>query len=277
MNKIRIILQYFLGIIISLLLTVFILTFIFKKTISQKEFLKNTLEKTNYYETIYKETYEEMRIYMISSGLPEEVLKDIYTKKEIKKDVNTFIDYFYEGKKIELDKTSIKNKLMNNIQTYLSKNYETITHKEELSEFISDIEEIYRNEVCLYHTLDSFIKFFHKGINYINFIIDILFWVISILFILECLLKTKFMGAIISSSGINILLIIFLVYEKVDYKNLLIISEYFSKVIREIFQNIIHISIYTSTICIIIGLLLSFICSFEKKKSKRQQSLINND
>lgn len=266
MNKVKILFQYFLGILLTLLLTLFIIVLIFKGTIFKKDYLKSVLDETNYYETIYEETYEEMRIYMISSGLPAEVLKDIYTKKEIKKDVNTFIDYFYEGKKLNLDKKNVKKRLINNIQDYLNKNNETITHEEELNEFIDDIEEIYVNEVCLYHTFDSFANIFHKTINYIDIIVSVLFWIICVLFIIECLLKTKFIGSIISASGINILLIIFLIYEKIDYKNILIVSEYFSKAIKDIYQNIIHISMYTGIIFVIIGLLLCFVCSFEKRK-----------
>ena len=269
MNKLKIIFQYIFGITLSLCLTLLVLVRILNKTVCKKEYIKSTLNETNYYETINRETLEEMKNYMISSGLPEEVLKDIYTKEEIKKDVNSFIDDYYEGKKHKVDKDRVKLRLTNNIDAYLKENHETVTSNHELNEFIEDITDIYEKEVTLYHFIDNYASVFYKISYYLNVVTTILFFVTIFIFVIECFLKTKFIGSIFISSGLNMLLILYFLSEKIDYKNILVISDYFSKVMKHIFEYILKISLTSSSILIILGLILNFVLSFEKRKLKK--------
>ena len=97
MEKFKIILNYVLGFILSLLVLCIILFGILKCTVFNPNYIKNALNKNNYYETIETNIHESMEAYMMSSGLPNDILNNLYTKKEIKNEVDNFIDNLFNG------------------------------------------------------------------------------------------------------------------------------------------------------------------------------------
>ncbi len=273
-NKLRIIFGYLFSFLSVLLIVCVVLMLIIKFTVFKKGYISNILYKSNYYITLQTNIIEDMEDYMMSSGLPEEILDKIFTEEELKRDVNIFIDNLYLGKKTNLDTNYIRERISQNISDYLKNNNVEVTNDTDLESFKDELIKIYNNQVCLYKTLDGFVGMVKKANNLLNKATIIVSVLLLIVLILTILCKVKYFDSIFISVGIILIFIRFLIYEKIDVENLLIISDNFSKVLKSLLIKIGNIMFNCSIIFIVVGLLLSSIVYFCCKKGNK--SLKNN-
>ena len=269
MNRIKIILGYILGFISASLISVLSLLLIVKFTIYNKDYIKNNLQKNNYYQKVSNEILDNMKNYMMSSGLPETVLDGIYTDVEITKDINKYIDNMYQGRSAKIDLDVVKNRLQANIDKYLNDHKVKITSKEYINSFVNDIGRIYEKEVSLYGYLNGVMSTFKKGENLVNNAILVTSIIVLVLIIILILIKQYLIGSIISASGLILLFIRFLIYDKIDINNILIISSEFSLIIKKICNEILNNAFIISLLLIIIGVTLIISKSFNKKTLKK--------
>ena len=270
MNRFKIIFGYILGIITSILLSLLAILIIFKFTVFKKEYVYSVLDKTNYYNEVYENALIEMKDYMTSSGLEEEILNDLFTIDEVKDDVNKYFDYYYKGKVYNKDLSLMKEKLSNNIDTYLKNNNIDVTNRNELNSFINDITDIYNKEIMLYNVPNKIINPFIKISNLINKLIVILSIIIIIFSLILIVFKTKYISSVIMSSGLIIFFIRFLILEKIDIKNIILITEYASKVIIKVLLNILELLLRCSIYMILIGLVICLIESIVNNKKRKK-------
>ena len=270
MNKIKIMLGYVCGLLITIVLFLLVVLLILKGTVYNKEYIKNELIKNNYYETVSKEILEEMRDYMTSSGMSDEILENLYTNEEVKNEINIFVDNIYIGKKYEVNTKNIKERLDNNIDSYISKYNLQIISKSNLESFKKDMIDIYKKEISLYNTIDSLINPFYKISNILNYAMLGCIVLLVVLLVIELILKVKYIPGIIMSSGLLLIFTRFVIYNKVDIKNLLIITDYFSIILRSILNNIGHLLLVSSLIMIGFGLVSSFV-KIDKKVLKKSK------
>ncbi len=266
-NKIRVIFGYLFSFVTILLIVSLSLLFIFKYTVFKKSYIENILIKNNYYTDVYNDIYSDMEDYMMSSGLPEDILNGIFSEKELKKDINTFLNNIYLGKKTVLDTSYIKERLNKNIDDYLKSNNVEVTNDTDLDSFVDELIKIYNNQVCLYKTIDSFVGLVSKASNMLNkaiIICSVSLLIVALITII--LLKVKYIDSILIGSGIILLFIRFLIYEKIDVENIIIVSNNFSKVLKSILIKIGNIIFNYAIIFIIVGLLLTFIVYFTMKR-----------
>ena len=266
MNKIRIILGYLLSFIMSILITILVLTLIIKFTISDKSYVVKIMEDNNYYKLVSDEIMEEIMDTITSSGFNDDILHDLYTEDMVKEDILLFINNMYEGKKTELNKESIKNKLDENINEFLKKNNIDVINKDDIIPFENDIKEIYENEITLYKMADSVAPIIGK-MKLINNVVIGLSVSIGILFILLIVIhQAKFWGSIILASGLIILFLYIAVYDNIDVNNLLVITEKFSKVLIVIIRNLGSICLKIGLLTSIIGIILSLTLSCKERE-----------
>lgn len=266
-NKIRVIFGYLFSFVTILLIVSLSLLFIFKYTVFKKSYIENILIKNNYYTDVYNDIYSDMEDYMMSSGLPEDILNGIFSEKELKKDINTFLNNVYLGKKTVLDTNYIKERLNKNIDDYLKSNNVEVTNDTDLDSFVDELIKIYNNQVCLYKTIDGFVGLVSKASNMLNkaiIICSVSLLIVALITII--LLKVKYIDSILIGSGIILLFIRFLIYEKIDVENIIIVSNNFSKVLKSILIKIGNIIFNYAIIFIIVGLLLTFIVYFTMKR-----------
>lgn len=258
MNKIKIIINILLSFIISLLITFLSILIIFKISILNKNYVFKKLDNYNYYEKVSNNIRNNMENYMVSSGLPEDVLNDIYDNEKVTNDIKLFINNIYEGKETKIDTNNLVEKLDSNINNYLNNHNLKVTSNNSLELFKQDIANIYQKEVTLYNLINGFIKYFAKLNNIIKIVIPILVISIIILSLINIFInKSKYFGSIIIASGINILLLKIIVIDKIDIQNILIISNEFSDIVRELFLNISSDIIFLGIVLIIIGLIVN--------------------
>ncbi len=253
--------------LISLLLLMLLL--ILRGTIFSKKYLLNTLNKNNYYESIYSEINEEMEDILTSTGFEKEVLKDIYTKEEVINDINLYIDNYFEGKIITFNKENIKNNLKNNIEDYLNNNNVAVINNNDIDSFINDIVNIYTDEVSLYKMIDSFTSKFNKINSLLNYGIIISIIVNIILLVINIVIKNNYLFSSFIACGLVFLFLRLVIYEKIDVENILIISKELSLVIINIITYIGSLFLIIGFSYIVLGLILGFFvikCQHKKRK-----------
>jgi hypothetical protein len=237
--KAKIIVNYLIGFIISVLISITALSLIAKLTVFNKDYIINLLEKENYFEKIYNEILEEMESDIMPSGFTNDIIKDTFTKDEVKEDIKTFINNVYQGNKTTLDKELLKDKIKKNIDDFLLKSNLKITDKNGVNTFVNDLVKDYQDEVCLYSYTDGLINTFYKIYHIINKVVIVLLIVLFVLiFLAKLLFKYNYLSSSILASGLIILFIRIFIYERIDADYLLVITENFSNILTLIINTI---------------------------------------
>ena len=267
MNRAKFILSYIFGFIASTLISILVILLIGKFTILNIKYVESVLVKNNYYKEVYKGAYEEIENYMVSSGLEDVVLDKIFSENDIKRDINNYLEALYRGESYKVDSSFLNKKLSENIDNYLVSNNFDVEDRHELDLFISDVCNIYEKEVTFYGSFKLLNKYINFGIDNINGLI-ILVSELSIICILTILiLGNNIISSSIMSSGLILLFIRVMIYEKVDIKNIMIISNYFSESLKYILNRIGYTLLASSILLIVIGLIISIIELVGKKES----------
>lgn len=241
-----------LSIIISVSLTVLKFTFL------DRNYVKNLLDKENYYEKLAVSTREQMKNYLIQSGFTDEVLNGIYEEEDIKNDVNIIIDQVYDNEEIYLDNTKLKDNLEKSIVKYLEDKNIKLSSQEEIDKFVNMIGDVYLEEVGII----EYLKPVQKVLNILlECCIPALFFSICLSFFLVALIfsfkgRSIFCIPLFTLSFVYLLIIAYL-YNKIDINNLLILSKDISDVIKSGYLSIIRIISRISFISFILGIILS--------------------
>lgn len=272
MDKLKPLIKVTLGFITTLILILIVLLIIFKLTVFNKSYLLKTLDENNYYNELTKEIQKDMEYNLLSSGLDKTILNDLVIKNEVKSDVMNLVDSIYSGNTFELNTKNITEKLNNNIDKYLKKNNIMIVDKNSLNSYTEKITDVYKKEVSLYGYFNNYTNKFAKINNFILVVIPIL----TLIFLLNLVLinkklKGKYAGVTILSSGLVLLFIKEYIMKKIDYQNLLVISEAFSKTLKKLLMDIDNYILITSIALIILGIILNIINAYRKKKSKKHK------
>ena len=276
MNRAKFILSYIFGFIASTLISILVILLIGKFTILNIKYVESVLVKNNYYKEVYKGAYEEIENYMVSSGLEDVVLDKIFSENDIKRDINNYLEALYRGESYKVDSSFLNKKLSENIDNYLVSNNFDVEDRHELDLFISDVCNIYEKEVTFYGSFKLLNKYINFGIDNINGLI-ILVSELSIICILTILiLGNNIISSSVMSSGLILLFIRVMIYEKVDIKNIMIISNYFSESLKYILGRIGYDLLASSILLIVIGLIISIIEFVGKRKFKLEKGVVLN-
>ena len=259
MSKIKIVLGYILGILTTLFISCLSILLILHFTAFHKSYIIKKIEINNYYEMLQKEIIEDMKSYMISSGLSDSILNDIISVEKIKNDTNKFLTGIYSGKSNKIDNTVIRKKLNENIDKYISEYNISITNQKMLDDFVEDIINIYNDEIQLFGYTNSLSPMFYKISLLLNKIIIVCGIISIILIVILFLLKFEYIYSVISASGLILLFIGFVIKNKVDIDNIYIISETFSNILKEISNSIIHVNNITGLILFVLGICLTLL------------------
>ena len=268
-KKIKIILGYPLGFICALLISILTLLIILKTSIFNKDYVFKVIRENDYYEKIVDDTKEEMENFMVSSGFPYSILDDIYTIDDVKEDIDYYINNMYNGEKTVIDKKIISEKLNNNINDYLKKNNVSVLNPEDITSFVDEIASIYDKEVTLYHTFDGMLnkvpkleRLVNKGIIIVGSVL------VVIIILLMVVIKTISLGTCMFASSLILFFLRFVILEKIDIINILIVTEHFSDLIQIIMLDIRKLMLIASIILLIIGLMTILVSSIKNKSSK---------
>lgn len=269
MNKVF---GYILGFLASIILVLLTVLLVLKISVFNKNYVLKELESSNYYEKVYDEIYEDMKNSLLSSGLDESVVENLYSKSDVKSDIRNFVGSIYSGSKFKVSTKEIEKKLNRNIDKYLASKNIVLQDKSALSSYVSDIASVYSEEVGLYGYFQNYSGMFLKISNIINFVIPFLVMIFVLIFILDFYkFKTKFLGVSMFASSMMILYLKYFIWNKIDYNNILIISESFSGVLRRVLSHINSYLLYFVLGYFVLGLILILKNSWIKKRRRKRR------
>lgn len=254
---------------------------IVSSTILSKQYILNKLEETNYYAEIKKEIESSFENYIGQSGLDEEVIKDIVSIEQIKKDTNTIIENIYDGTDITVDTTEIETNLKNNIELSLENKKLTITQQKAIEEYIQTIAKQYKETMS--HTkyesnINNVIKKINKYIEIAKKVAIIGIVVIWVLIIILNFKKQKRgisqIGISFATSGIFYIILKMYIDSKIKVANIVVLNEAISNTVRTIGNDILSNIIFEGVMlaCFgILGILLGNFLSYSKKAKEREE------
>ena len=263
MKKIKIIISYLITILLSISLSTLIFIIVLNSNILNKTYITNTINDSNYYETLKKSIDDSLSELTPQSGFNDEILDNIYTINDLKKETKLIINSIYNNKKYNPNKEYIKRRLEDNINKFIENNNIDITNKakKQIEKFENTIIEAYYNQISYSNSIINNIR---TKVNKLNNIIQpVTYVLISLIIVLLIILfiinhieiiEYIYMTLIISST----LLLIPKVFEynELNLSKKTVLNNHINIIVREVLNNIYDkLQIY-SIIFIIIGILL---------------------
>lgn len=270
MKNVKMFTRIILGLIASFFLIILSVLLIMKYTILNKDYVIKKISDDNYYDKLYEEIKKDMENNTLSSGIDKEVINDIYTEDMVRDDVSGLIGSIYSGNKFEINLEKIEGNLNESIDEFLNKNNLKADDENALNNFKERIVNVYKDEVSLYGYFNNIGDKYKKVDNVCNILIALLIVIISLnLFIIRKLHK-KYYGVTFLSAGLGLIYLKMFIWEGIDIKNIIIISDSFSNVLKNILNDIGTKLLTLSIIFIILGIILNITSSFKKIKRIRR-------
>ena len=191
MRKLKKVARFILELILTIFLVAFILINSVSSTIFNKSYVLASIEKTDYYDNIYKLINSNFENYIQQSGLDDSVLKDIVSKEKIEKDTKQILSNIYDGfnEKISIDE--IKQNLINNINQSLNNRKLSAIEQKAIDDFIEEICNEYKNTILSFEFDKQINSNYRKIVKYIELARKITVVAIGVLIILLMFLNLK--------------------------------------------------------------------------------------
>lgn len=275
-KKLKMLSFYFYLLLLTILLLGTTLISTIRVTVLRPNYIISNLEKINYYDKVYNSINEEMQNYLIQSGLTSEVLTNIYTKEDIKNSLNNAIYTFYNNKKVSVDTNSVKTNLENNINNYLIKHNIVVTEKEGLDLFVKQMEKIYTNEIMISSKINNFSVYLAKVIKLADIAIIVLGITTLVLLVFGYFFyKRNVITISLASAGELLVLGNYLLFNKIDVKNILFWSDNVSLVIKTVIQDMSSKIYFLGFSFIITAIIIEIIYYTTRKKQGAVEKLSN--
>lgn len=245
-------------------------------TIFNQNFMAQQLNETNYYEKLYTNIKLEMSYYVTQSGLSDDILNNIFDKELLRRTTEKMLDNFYNNKDNTINKTSIEENLMNNINEELKDYKLTEEDKTSINKFITQMSSIYETEISYSNILNKYHNSFNR-IYHILVALDILCIALFIInyFITRYTLKER--NIIISLLTTTILITIIHLYlsNTLDLGHLEFYNDIISNLINYTYQSIMSIFNIVSTIYLVISLsLILYATKYTKELLKYKDKVL---
>lgn len=245
-------------------------------TIFNQNFMAQQLNETNYYEKLYDNIKLEMSYYVTQSGLSDDILNNIFDKELLRRTTEKMLDNFYNNKDNTINKTSIEENLMNNINEELKDYKLTEEDKTSIDKFITQMSSTYEAEISYSNILNKYHNSFNR-IYHILVALDILCITLFIInyFITRYTLKER--NIIISLLTTTILITIIHLYlsNTLDLGHLEFYNDIISNLINYTYQSIMSIFNIVSTIYLVISLsLILYATKYTKELLKYKDKVL---
>lgn len=245
-------------------------------TIFNQNFMAQQLNETNYYEKLYTNIKLEMSYYVTQSGLSDDILNNIFDKELLRRTTEKMLDNFYNNKDNTINKTSVEENLMNNINEELKDYKLTEEDKTSINKFITQMSSTYETEISYSNILNKYHNSFNR-IYHILVALDILCITLFIInyFITRYTLKER--NIIISLLTTTILITIIHLYlsNTLDLGHLEFYNDIISNLINYTYQSIMSIFNIVSTIYLVISLsLILYATKYTKELLKYKDKVL---
>lgn len=245
-------------------------------TIFNQNFMAQQLNETNYYEKLYTNIKLEMSYYVTQSGLSDDILNNIFDKELLRRTTEKMLDNFYNNKDNTINKTSIEENLMNNINEELKDYKLTEEDKTSIDKFITQMSSTYEMEISYSNILNKYHNTFNR-IYHILVALDLLCITLFIInyFITRYTLKER--NIIISLLTTTVLITIIHLYlsNTLDLGHLEFYNDIISNLINYTYQSIMSIFNIVSTLYLVISLsLILYATKYTKELLKYKDKVL---
>jgi membrane-associated HD superfamily phosphohydrolase len=249
--KKRVQIDYLLRFVLSVILFGVISLLLLRGTMTIS-FLNYGLNKSDYIHNLSSEVKSDMENYMIQSGLPNEILNNVFSEQDVKDDTMKLLNKIVNDENVTFTSEKLETNLKNNISNYASENGVVVdVNSQEMQNFVKQMSDVYQTDVLIKHN--------NLGIHKYLLIMDYLIIGGILLFIgvLIALQKNKHS----KNSGIVLMTNMFLfiavdVYLKkmVNINNMFFLSNSFTGLINTLYAMFLNMLI--GVIGILFGLIL---------------------
>lgn len=264
MKIFKTILNIILSFLLIILIAMSIVINILQDKILNKDYILYKMEENQVYLQVSREVDNGFENYIYQSGLPEDIIKDLYTEDTIKNDVNSFINALYDGTEIQISDSIIRETLDKRINEYLVSENKTLNEqgKKNVEKFEDLIVNEYKNNVnaygSLYKTGHEFLDKLEQVIQNIKFIPIILIIAFIIFLIVNnlknLLLTINYACISLLSLGILIKIGVSIIFSKINIDNILFITKALSNLLINISKEILYICSDYANLFIVIGI-----------------------
>ena len=245
-------------------------------TIFNQNFMAQQLNETNYYEKLYTNIKLEMSYYVTQSGLSDDILNNIFDKELLRRTTEKMLDNFYNNKDNAINKTSIEENLMNNINEELKDYKLTEEDKTSINKFITQMSSIYETEISYSNILNKYHNTFNR-IYHILVALDILCIALFIInyFITRYTLKERNIIISLLTTATLITIIHLYLSNTLDLGHLEFYNDIISNLINYTYQSIMSIFNIVSTIYLVISLsLILYATKYTKELLKYKDKVL---
>lgn len=245
-------------------------------TIFNQNFMAQQLNETNYYEKLYTNIKLEMSYYVTQSGLSDDILNNIFDKELLRRTTEKMLDNFYNNKDNTINKTSVEENLMNNINEEL-KDYKLAEEdKTSIDKFITQMSSTYETEISYSNILNKYHNTFNR-IYHILVALDILCIALFIInyFITRYTLKERNIIISLLTTATLITIIHLYLSNTLDLGHLEFYNDIISNLINYTYQSIMSIFNIVSTIYLVISLsLILYATKYTKELLKYKDKVL---
>ena len=234
------------------------------------------LNETNYYEKLYTNIKLEMSYYVTQSGLSDDILNNIFDKELLRRTTEKMLDNFYNNKDNTINKTSIEENLMNNINEELKDYKLTEEDKTSINKFITQMSSIYETEISYSNILNKYHNSFNR-IYHILVALDLLCITLFIInyFITRYTLKERNIIISLLTTATLITIIHLYLSNTLDLGHLEFYNDIISNLINYTYQSIMSIFNIVSTLYLVISLsLILYATKYTKELLKYKDKVL---
>lgn len=263
---------FIIGIIINLtgIICGFVLINLLSVTVFNKDFVVSQLDQSDYYNRLYHYVESNFKKYINQSGFDEEVLSEIITVDQIKKDTNIILDNIYENQNKKINTDTLKENLKENIDDFLIENNLEAKQKD-IDDFLNTIVKEYSQSISHYSSEGEIYNIYIKILKVVEKAKNICIKIMIILIVLLLVLNLKqflnfciCVGVSVLASGLLLAFCNIYIYSKIDIANITILNNAFSDVLENIMETILQDVLSKGIILSVIGIVLIVISNFRK-------------
>ncbi len=243
--KVKLFFNYLLQFCVSVLFFLLVLLTICRFTIFNSNYMFKLLEKTNYYDTVYDSIADEMENYLVQSGFDDEVIDDIYTKDQVRSDVNTMIEKIYNNESYTIETAAIETQLQENINSFLDEHNITINDKTSINNFAKEIVGVYKSKVDVFNKISFVGKILNLGQKYLFVAVIILAILVVVMNVILIKGFKKNVLPIMFFTSMFLLLASSIYFgNRIDVEHINLYNNYVSTLLSTILKNfIVHLRV----------------------------------
>ena len=287
MKVIKFIICFLLSFILVALIFATLGLHILKNKVLNKDYILSKMDELKFYDEVSNEIIDGIENYKYQSGLPEELLDNLFNSETVKEDVNSIINNIYDDSELSNHSEEVKALLDERIYNYVEE------QKIKLSEEGKQNIRLYEDYIVLEYVnnvgvSNSLVNMFRNAVNSSNNIINkinnihIIALVITVVLIIIINIKNLLMAINwcgISSlvSGMLFLISTHFINSIINFDEVVLFKKSASNLIINIVreqlysvQDIGKLMIFCGVLSILVSNILNYI-NLNKKENKKEE------